>query len=246
MAKQWSCLFVRSFEARCGMDCCEARCGNCSAIEKQWWILQREGPSNRSKDGCDERVDSDREAMVDFAAGRTVQSFKGWLQSKERSRSLSNRLLVQRSFVRPVVQRMVAKQGAIAKQWWILQREGPSNRSFVQRSFVSPVVQGCKSTADFEAARIVRSFEGWLHFKGPWRSNGGFCSGKDRPIVRRMVAKQGWKDRLFVRYWLRTVQSFVGATIVRSSGHSRLRIRRILKRQAARIVRWCNDRSFVE
>ena len=56
--------------------------------EKQWWILQREKLSNRLKDGCEARSD------------RTVQLFEGWLRSKERS------------FVRPVVRRMVAKQCA--------------------------------------------------------------------------------------------------------------------------------------
>ena len=64
------------------------------------------------KDGCEAR--GDREAVVAFV--RPVVQKDG-CEARGDCKAMV-------AFVRPIVRRMVAKQGAIAKQRWIAKRQG--------------------------------------------------------------------------------------------------------------------------
>ncbi len=167
--------------------------------------------------------------MVDFAAGKIVQSFEGWLRSKERSD-------------RPIVRRMVAKQGAIVRS------SGRSKVSCENRSFVRSVVRsngGCCSGKDrpmvdfaegsdrkamvaevkFEAARTVRSLSKRSLVQRSFV----------RPVVRRMVAKHG----AIAKQWLQRC-----ILVVRRS--DRKAMVAAVDFEAARTVRSLSNRSLVQ
>ena len=163
-------------EAMCGKDGLSRSNGGCSSgkdIAKQWWI-----------------------AMVDFAHGRTVQSFVGEtiVRSKDGCKARSDREAMVDASGR-------LKDGSKARsdrKARVDFAEGTTVQSFVGATIVCSSGRskdGCKAWSDRKAMVAAVYFGRSKERSQSNGCGGGFRSSKERsfvcPVVRRMVANGG-------------------------------------------------------